>query len=655
MSWPWSQLGLPGPSGLPEIRRAYAEKLKTTHPEDDPEGFQRLHSAYQLASRMARRQKRQEDGQPPQPLPEQPPEQADFEKLPQGGAKPLRPAGEEEKDWDFEGLLAKDETPPRPVREDEKQDWDYDRLFAEGEAERAEERRRRGEERRRTAEFVAKGQKTGREERPYQEEDRWRSTETVLHVIEMMHSAQVEKEVWEKFFLSPQFRRAMESVDLIFGLEDFVSARNPSKEMRIALFTACGFDKGVSRPELRPLYQMLLPAWNLEKRKKQKDLFLTILAVPITVIVLVCAGAVLVSGWALSLAVLGLGLLFGMARGLRKRRPKSLKKERKFSAYTTAFAACCVIAAVFIIQGLVELFPGQSSAVDPREQVCRYLEEDFGEEFRSVYNKNAPDERYSNVFAQEADPTKQFMAGPDGVRNIKNGQYGYTTNYPEMKMLWALKDFAASHDITGVDNADRSQGLERWDTSGTFLITLPFYGAGDTITALGNLLEELSQEGWYQFRTPDCELVLCGRPMKAGRLVINRSRLADGGFDAEGVRTLYESSFAHAYCAQLLKELELDRDFIRGGGELYTLTGEGMAEMKGETCCKICGLDSEGGAALEYYVNVSGTAVYCVPDGFWASGGSEEQISFYRVLHRKDANDNPTGIVSLFYPWLKAG
>ena len=45
MSWPWNQLGLPGPAGLPEIRHAYAEKLKTTHPEDDPEGFQRLHSA----------------------------------------------------------------------------------------------------------------------------------------------------------------------------------------------------------------------------------------------------------------------------------------------------------------------------------------------------------------------------------------------------------------------------------------------------------------------------------------------------------------------------------------------------------------------------------------------------------------------------------
>ena len=52
MSWPWSELGLSGPAALPEIRSAYAQRLKATHPEEDPEGFQRLHTAYQEASRQ---------------------------------------------------------------------------------------------------------------------------------------------------------------------------------------------------------------------------------------------------------------------------------------------------------------------------------------------------------------------------------------------------------------------------------------------------------------------------------------------------------------------------------------------------------------------------------------------------------------------------
>ena len=55
MSWPWSELGLDGPVPLPEIKRAYAQRVKTTHPEDDPEGFQRLHSAYKDACRLAKK------------------------------------------------------------------------------------------------------------------------------------------------------------------------------------------------------------------------------------------------------------------------------------------------------------------------------------------------------------------------------------------------------------------------------------------------------------------------------------------------------------------------------------------------------------------------------------------------------------------------
>ena len=54
MTWPWSELGLKGPADLETVRRAYAQRLKAAHPEEDPEGFQRLHKAYQEARRAAR-------------------------------------------------------------------------------------------------------------------------------------------------------------------------------------------------------------------------------------------------------------------------------------------------------------------------------------------------------------------------------------------------------------------------------------------------------------------------------------------------------------------------------------------------------------------------------------------------------------------------
>lgn len=690
MSWPWSQLGLPGPSGLSEVRHAYAEKLKTTHPEEDPEGFQRLHSAYQLASRMARQREKASPEMPPESPPKaQPPQPReqdfDYDELLRGGGEPPRPLQDEEReqDFDFDELLQEDSAPP-PSRGEEERDFDFERLFAEGEAERAEARRRRGEERRR-AQAQARASQRERQkaqewawkrefwqrqeeqntrdrerlDRFRQEQNRWESTETILHTIEMMYNARAGAEVWRKFFMGPLFQQNKGSLDLIFGLEDFVSSKSLSQEARLALFLAYGFDKGVSRPELRPLYQMLLPAWRASRSEKVRERNLAILgvvlgaALPFVIVPLLDWGLIPALGVSLSMVWVAWVVRKGIKLGNANKRSLGQKVSPKQERRSVILGVGAVIGAILLLAWLKSLpqdaFWKLLPASDPREQVCRYLEEDFGEQFRSAYNKNSPDERLSNVFTLEDDPARRFLAGPDGDR--KDGQPGYTTNYPEMSMLWALKDFAREREITGVDTVDRNQGLEAWETSGTFLITLPFYGAGDTITQLGGLLEELSRERWYQVRTPDCELVLCGRPMEEGRLILFRYRPEEGAFDAPAVRELYETSFAHSYCAQLLKECGLDRDFLRGGEEPYTLTNEGMAELKGETCCKLFGLDQSGGVALEYYVDIEGTVIYCVPGDFWATGGQEEQISFYRVLHRKDAS-GPLGIVNLFYPWL---
>ena len=45
----WRELGIESDSPRDVVRRAYAQRLRQTHPEDDPEGFARLRTAYEIA------------------------------------------------------------------------------------------------------------------------------------------------------------------------------------------------------------------------------------------------------------------------------------------------------------------------------------------------------------------------------------------------------------------------------------------------------------------------------------------------------------------------------------------------------------------------------------------------------------------------------
>jgi hypothetical protein len=56
VTWAFAILGLSPDADARAIKRAYAARLKTTRPDEDPEGFQRLNEAYQaaLAQRAAR-------------------------------------------------------------------------------------------------------------------------------------------------------------------------------------------------------------------------------------------------------------------------------------------------------------------------------------------------------------------------------------------------------------------------------------------------------------------------------------------------------------------------------------------------------------------------------------------------------------------------
>lgn len=60
----WQILGIEPTDDLALVRRAYAQKTRSCHPEEDPEGFDRLHGAFQEATRLARRSRRPDEAGP---------------------------------------------------------------------------------------------------------------------------------------------------------------------------------------------------------------------------------------------------------------------------------------------------------------------------------------------------------------------------------------------------------------------------------------------------------------------------------------------------------------------------------------------------------------------------------------------------------------
>ena len=82
MTWAFAALGLRPDADARAVKRAYAARLKTVRPDDDPEGFQRLNEAYQAA--LAQCAARDDARAPrlPDPLP------APLHGVPEAGASP---------------------------------------------------------------------------------------------------------------------------------------------------------------------------------------------------------------------------------------------------------------------------------------------------------------------------------------------------------------------------------------------------------------------------------------------------------------------------------------------------------------------------------------------------------------------------------------
>lgn len=545
MSWPWSELGLPGPADLPAVRHAYAQRLKTTHPEEDPAGFQRLHDAYRFACRLAR----QAGTAPPVPEDAQTAPEEEWDAgLDQEEESENGPESADG-DWAFNRLPEEDG--PREPGAAPQADWDFERLFAERQAEEDEALRRKAEERRRKnwERYAGQERTCGAAQ-----ERAWAAASAALHALELLYAAGAPLRIWKEFFSSETFWSARGNLDFVFGLEEFLELHPELPvEIRRAIFRAYGFDAGPVPQRFRPLYRRLGLSMQEQRRLRR-------------------------------------------AGGAWGRMPR---RQRIATVLGVAWLGLLALAA-FLIPLLEKK---DADPVSWQEQMCAWLEEDYGGHFVHPYEELA----YSCIFIATDHPDVLFFASAEGTRDLEHGQRGYQTNYPDALVRAALEDFAARQ---GVELSFDSAGGFRdapGETPGAYLFSLPLTGAGEVIDALGEELERLAQADWYQPAPPEFQVYLGFHGMSFYDMVSTRDR-----FDADYARSRYETQLGPELCRFLAEESGAAAR--HWGEDGYVLLERGSVTLEGETFFWASALEKppSNRELGQYFLSADGRMLFCM-------------------------------------------
>lgn len=439
MNWPWSELGLEGPASLEEVRRAYARRVKEVHPEEDPEGFQRLHTAYQQARQAARQAKKAETGasgggreREPRPISGEPePKERDsldvaalLRQEKEAASPPPPPPPPQEPELDFDALLSQEEAREAAREEAGEQtrepSWDFQRIFREEDARRAEQERSGG----------------GQDE----------AVSRALELVELLFEEGRPHQAWERFFTSAVFFRVKWDPRFMAALAGAFQAEPVlDGNIRAAVCRAYGFGPGRVPQEHQAFYEA-------------------------------------VSG--------------GKAPSAKQ------KKESFRKQHPILFLLALFVGGILLLRTAVRLgiylweLPDRQMA----ERLCQYIEEDYGYPVESQYAGHLTSAELFYLPVQQMSFTAWPEGERDPARGQLGygtdlGNRMLTQELEDFAETWK--------DACELEMTDEEGGyLPTGEMPAIYAISTSLQGGTEFLTALAEEMDRLSGENWYRLWSP---------------------------------------------------------------------------------------------------------------------------------------------------------
>lgn len=485
----WDVLELHVTTDRKEIQKAYAKKTKSIHPEEHPEEFMELHEAYKAAIHFAKRQKSITiHRSPKKPVSIQKPEdekKLDFSSVFEEST--TQQTQEEKSNYDDPNVFEQQHTEPSKLKKEQqptydfseakkqasqekqqtkhtqtdKQNYNYTTVF-EQHTESSKPKKKQQpnpdfseakkqtpqenpqstnpqEQTRQAQEAFAFGFLYQDAQRKYEEEKKRKRKDVLQQLAQLIRDPSLREKDWKQCIEDDEFQQIAEDPQFLKQLVELLKTYD-SLPLYCFLTLSAYYQYVDGTPtiqkELNELLSLLdsqYPIYQEQKIQKQKKrcILLFIGAILLTIFVSAVARAISLAAMFMPVCI----IIFTISYMQTSNAGKPLRKKQ-----------ILILLLVILVSSLIPMVAYQATKHDPKEDVIRYLEETYSQDFSFVKKIKGSAIHDNALIYQFQDPDTQLIfevkasQNKDGIMNIEDN---YASSF--ITRMLAMEDVFFTH------------------------------------------------------------------------------------------------------------------------------------------------------------------------------------------------------------------